>query len=109
MIHVGSTKLTSDEARRQAAIDGKVAILAALDAHNVDFPPPVPAVCGDCVLDVFDDFAEDCDDGNTDDADGCQSDCMWPTGGDEIVDPDEECDDGNNGPGDGCSETCTRG
>ena len=38
---------------------------------------------------------EQCDDGNTDDDDGCLSNCVSATCGDGFVGPDEECDDGN--------------
>lgn len=51
--------------------------------------------CGNGVLD--EELGEECDDGNLDDADGCDSDCTW------TCTSDEECDDSNvcNG-----AETC---
>ncbi|HEY3256383.1 MAG TPA: DUF4215 domain-containing protein, partial [Polyangiaceae bacterium] len=80
---------------------------------------PVPAGCGDGML------AEDeaCDDGNRNDGDGCQANCLAtepgyscsPPGkpchelvicGDKIVGSSEQCDDGNKVAGDGCSATC---
>ncbi|MFP4601163.1 MAG: DUF4215 domain-containing protein, partial [Persicimonas sp.] len=81
-------------------------------------PSTCDSTCGDGV--VAGD--EECDDGNTDDGDGCASDCTlesgWscdssePTSCDEIcgdgsVVGAEECDDGNTLDGDGCSSTCT--
>jgi MYXO-CTERM domain-containing protein len=55
--------------------------------------------------------AEQCDDGNTDDGDGCSAACQNeqpPEGcGDGTVGGAEECDDGNTSNGDGCSAVCT--
>lgn len=58
--------------------------------------------CGDGVVDN----GEACDDGNTDDCDGCRGDCKAvETGcGDGSVCGAEECDDGNAEAGDGCFE-----
>lgn len=65
---------------------------------------PVGSTCGDGVLDA----AEECDDGNVVDGDGCDSDCtIEPSCGDGQLDPSEECDDGNNVDGDGCAGDCT--
>jgi cysteine-rich repeat protein len=50
---------------------------------------------------------EDCDDGNNNNADGCEADCSYPYCGNNITDPGEECDDGNNNDGDGCDSNCT--
>jgi fibro-slime domain-containing protein len=65
--------------------------------------------------------AEECDDGNTKDGDGCSAACKLEPGwkcpkpgaacvaagcGDAIVAGDEDCDDGNSASGDGCSATC---
>ncbi len=75
--------------------------------------------CGDGLLTD----EEACDDGNTEDADGCAADCRsvepgWscnPPGepchrvaicGDGFVLLPELCDDGNTDPGDGCSALC---
>eukprot|EP00961_Rhodomonas_salina_P180489 2436330-Rhodomonas_salina.1 len=59
-------------------------------------------MCGDGV--VNDAGAEECDDGNSIDADGCTT-CTLDVCGDGIVNNNstEECDDGNNATGDGCS------
>lgn len=77
--------------------------------------------CGnaDVEVDYSADFAEDCDDGNLTDGDGCSSSCLaegsasvGATCGNSDVayDPTtlagEECDDGNNASGDGCSRAC---
>jgi cysteine-rich repeat protein len=49
---------------------------------------------------------EVCDDGNTVDGDGCDSNCT-PTGcGNGVITAGEECDDGNLQPGDGCGPSC---
>jgi cysteine-rich repeat protein len=58
--------------------------------------------CGDGVIDSD----EECDDGNTDDDDGCSSECVLESCGDGIVQMDEACDDGNIDDNDGCSSGC---
>jgi cysteine-rich repeat protein len=67
----------------------------------------VPVACGDGDLDP----GETCDDGNTNNGDGCSAQCQIevPVCGDGNVDPEigEECDDGNTVDGDGCSANCT--
>ena len=50
---------------------------------------------------------EACDDGNTDDNDGCSMMCNIEDCGDGIVQTGEECDDGNLASGDGCSSGCS--
>ncbi len=67
-----------------------------------------PAHCGDGTIDT----AEECDDGNADDCDGCSSACHAEIGlvcGDGIPYPacGQSCDDGNLVDRDGCSATCT--
>jgi cysteine-rich repeat protein len=67
---------------------------------------PAPE-CGDGQLD---ESLEECDDGNTDENDGCSSWCEIeacdPECGNGLVDEGEECDDGNAVNGDGCSYLC---
>ena len=59
--------------------------------------------CGDDNLDA----AEECDDGNNEDGDGCSSVCTSEEGcGNDQVELSETCDDGNNDGGDGCSSRC---
>jgi cysteine-rich repeat protein len=60
--------------------------------------------CGDGALDP----GEACDDANTNECDGCVSDCSGPeTGcGDGFVCGAEVCDDGNLVDGDGCETSC---
>jgi cysteine-rich repeat protein len=66
--------------------------------------PPKTAVCGNGIVEA----GEECDDGNTNDCDGCSNDCRLVTGcGDGVVCAPEECDDGNTTACDGCSPTCT--
>ena len=81
--------------------------------------------CGDEILTEA--KGEECDDGNTDPANGqtdnCSADCKIPVCGDGIVDPfgtvdrngdgiinfndgNEQCDDGNNVDADGCEADC---
>jgi len=76
--------------------------------------PPVPGrcdalcqripYCGDGIVDP----GEQCDDGNTNNCDGCSNACTLVTGcGDGVVCGTEQCDDGNTTSCDGCSATCT--
>ena len=78
-----------------------------------------PVTCGD----TFVDADEGCDDGDTDDGDGCDADCEveagWncsgepsvcteglPTCGDGAIAAGEECDDEDTESGDGCDDDC---
>jgi cysteine-rich repeat protein len=78
-------------------------------------------VCGDgCAIDSIEDrFDEQCDDGNADNTDGCDTFCRSTTCGDGVltvadagtitgIGGAEECDDGNRFDLDGCSSTCRR-
>jgi cysteine-rich repeat protein len=58
--------------------------------------------CGDGLVTCY----EQCDDGNTVNGDGCDSNCTPTACGNRIVTPGEECDDGNTDPGDGCDANC---
>jgi uncharacterized delta-60 repeat protein len=60
--------------------------------------------CGNGTID----YAEQCDDGNVVDGDGCDSNCTPTACGNGVVSSGEECDDGNLTSGDGCSATCER-
>ena len=70
-------------------------------------------------------FAEECDDGNLENGDGCDSNCQIEDGwictvldeevsmisacqvcGNSLVEGYEQCDDGNTDAGDGCNPTC---
>jgi virginiamycin B lyase len=74
--------------------------------------PPVPGRCSDTCLPVAAcgngllDPGEACDDGNTDDCDGCSGECTLEGCGDGHVCPGETCDDGNDISCDGCSPAC---
>jgi len=61
--------------------------------------------CGDGELNAS---CEICDDGNTTDGDGCDSNCTPSECGNGKRAADEECDDGNLASGDGCDENCTK-
>ena len=71
---------------------------AAFD--NVRAPDP----CGN----GFPEGVEECDDGNTQDEDGCSSQCLIEECGDGVEQSGfgEECDDGNLEDEDGCSSSC---
>jgi cysteine-rich repeat protein len=60
------------------------------------------AVSGDGYMDP----GEECDDGNSDNGDGCDSDCILEICGNGVLQYGEECDDGNTERGDGCDENC---
>jgi cysteine-rich repeat protein len=62
------------------------------------------AICGDGIVDA----GESCDDGNTNDGDGCSSTCQEELSqcGNSIVEGSEQCDDGNVNDGDECSNSC---
>ena len=62
---------------------------------------------GSCVA-LWSQESEECEDGNTDAFDGCDSTCRLEVCGDGIVQPNlnEECDDGNERSNDGCSDGC---
>jgi len=68
----------------------------------------VAQACGNS----FVEGAEECDDGNTTNGDGCSSTCQTETTpgpavcGNGTVETGEDCDDGNTTNGDGCSATC---
>ncbi len=65
-------------------------------------------VCGNSIIES----PETCDDGNTENGDGCSSTCQIESGpsepvcGNSIIESPETCDDGNTENGDGCSSTC---
>lgn len=52
-------------------------------------------------------LAEECDDGNTVDDDGCTNDCRESVCGNGRVDPGEECDDSNQYDEDDCTNMCS--
>ena len=88
-------------------------------------PDTCDEICGDGIN--YGSFDNECDDGNTDDNDGCSSDCTVESGyecsngdrgyefsdscneicGDGIrITSTIECDDGNTADGDGCDSSC---
>jgi cysteine-rich repeat protein len=82
------------------ACPGEPAPAACFDAG-----PSVSAICGDGQVDA----PEECDDRNTRNEDGCDSNCRIehaPACGDGAIDVGEECDDGNRVSGDGCDSEC---
>jgi cysteine-rich repeat protein len=81
---------------------------------------PSPSLCFPICGDGLINGDEECDDNNTNNWDGCTSNCKFQVGyncseepslcspicGDERIVGDEECDDGNTINGDGCSSEC---
>ncbi len=66
--------------------------------------PIPPPNCGNGTEDTAE--GEECDDGNTNDCDGCSSLCLDETCGNGRQDCNESCDDFNTDACDGCSPTC---
>ena len=63
----------------------------------------VESLCGNKVINS----TENCDDGNTDDGDGCTHLCLKNVCGDGIYWPaKEQCDDGNKDDNDACANNC---
>ena len=60
------------------------------------------SVCGDGIVEG----GEDCEDGNTIDGDGCDSNCTFTGCGNGIVTAGEACDDGNLVNTDDCVDLC---
>jgi cysteine-rich repeat protein len=63
---------------------------------------PLEPVCGDGLVQA----GEACDDGNTEDDDGCTERCEPPFCGDDLLTAGEQCDDGGADDDDGCSKAC---
>jgi len=64
-----------------------------------------PLRCGDGIVDNLKN--EKCDDGNTNNNDGCLNGCTLPAVcGNGVKEGSEQCDDSNLIDGDGCSATC---
>lgn len=60
--------------------------------------------CGDGNIDI----AEECDDANDINDDGCSNLCLLPICGDGIINQAfEECDDGNDNDNDECANDCS--
>lgn len=68
---------------------------------DIPFVAPYP-VCGNGNVEP----AEQCDDANEDNQDGCNVLCMFPICGNGILEKFEECDDNDNEDNDGCTEDC---
>ena len=75
----------------RAAVPGSM-----LWIDDVLLTPTNPAVCGNGTVEA----GEQCDDGNTADGDGCDSNCqIEPVCGNGTVEAGEQCDDGNTDSG----------
>ncbi len=106
---IGATCVTSicgdsvvDTTRLEQCDDGGANNDFAPDACRVDCVLPA---CGDEVVDT----GEICDDGNTQNGDGCRGDCLKEERcGDGTPDAGETCDDSNTQSGDGCRADCLK-
>ncbi len=72
------------------------------DANQNHIGDACDCVCGDGIRCG----AEECDDGNQTDDDGCSNTCKRPVCGNGVVNPGEECDDGNSVDNDLCTNRC---
>jgi cysteine-rich repeat protein len=75
------------------------------DADVDDDEGETTPVCGNGIVET----GEQCDDGNTVQADGCHNDCLLPRCGDGVTDLGEECDSGadnSNTRPDACRTDC---
>jgi cysteine-rich repeat protein len=59
--------------------------------------------CGNNITD----FGEQCDDGDRDNGDGCDSNCQLEICGNGIKQGNEQCDDGNSNNNDACLNNCS--
>mgnify|MGYP006273011213 CR=1 FL=1 len=79
---------------------------SSTDAVELCAKTTIGPVCGNGIIEGD----EECDDGNTEDGDGCSGLCTiesTPVCGNGILETGEECDDNNTVNGDGCSSNCT--
>lgn len=112
----------ADDVETSGAGTNNTSVADAGDGFDVGEEPD--PICGDGVLTTA--IGEVCDDGNTDDGDGCAADCsaiedgytcpvegsrcVTADCGDGVVEGDEVCDDGTNaGEYEGCAANCTPG
>ncbi len=97
----GSMSATGSESSGTTA-DDTTGPVTATESGSSSTGPSEP-VCGDGVQEG----TEECDDGNVDDGDGCESTCVvTAVCGDGTVEAGEACDDGNTMDGDECSADC---
>jgi len=73
-----------------------------LNGVRVDIGADEKPLCGDGAVAI----SEECDDGDLDDGDGCDSNCTTTACGNGITTAGEACDDGNVSAGDCCGPTC---
>jgi cysteine-rich repeat protein len=76
MLRIGlleANRVSAKAVGRQAA---EAAARPLLDDLTTRLPKPISARCGDAILDTEGPFNEQCDDGNQEDGDGCDSSCQ---------------------------------
>jgi len=100
----GPNDAPNADAQSSSGVHGFVEAASKTDTFKVRSPTPLPPpVCGNGILEA----GEECDDGNSDDYDGCTTWCvLCGVCGDGIIEMSEECDDGNRIDGDGCNHDC---
>src|SRR6185369_5678940 len=73
----------------------EVAAMYAADSRGT-------CTCGNGIVES----GEDCEDGNTNDGDGCDNNCTFTGCGNGVTTSGEQCDDANTSNGDCCSGAC---
>lgn len=79
-----------------------VAITQILKEDPSGFQGQASNTCGNNFREAW----EQCDDGNTNNWDGCNNFCKLSSCGDGIPNPSEQCDDGNTNNNDSCTNNC---
>lgn len=105
-LYRGTQRLYPDFDKKELIQRRADAVFAAMVKAGPGTACPVRAdVCGDWML-LPTENGERCDDGNTQDGDGCDHDCSVTACGNGVVTAGEGCDDGNDRDGDGCDRGC---
>jgi cysteine-rich repeat protein len=73
-LRIGLLEGDKSSTRKASRATVNQAVNDAVDQFNIDWPGLAAAFCGDGILDT--EFGEECDDGNSIDGDGCDTECV---------------------------------